>query len=118
MKYKTALIFLSLTISLTTLSAFASQNLDNYDLYKPRVAEVLEKRKIDMIKKISSKIGTKYDEIEKNMVFQPENDEIKVMGHVTGNYGVCEITGAIKVLETSVSGKCITKDHRISIIWP
>lgn len=114
MKYMTALI----SLSMITLSTFASQNPDNDELYQKRVAEVLEKRKVNMIKKISTKIGTKYDEVEKNISFQSQNDEMNVIGHVNGNYGVCEITGTIKVLETSVSGKCITEDHRISIIWP
>ena len=62
--------------------------------------------------------GTKYDEVEKSISFQSQNNEMNVIGHVNGNYGVYEITGTIKVLETSVSGKCITEDHRISIIWP
>ena len=107
--------FLLLSLLIQTNVALSS---DNQELYLKRVSEVLENRKYTMIKKIASKIGVNDEEVEKNMTFKLENNEINVIGHVNGSYGVCEITGKIMITETAVAGKCINEQQRVSIIWP
>ena len=109
---------LFITLCFTQHLAKASNTQDNSELYQSRVLEVLEKRKVNMIKKLAAKVDSSYEEIVKNMVFKLNDNEILVFGHIDGSYGVCEIKGEIKIIETSVAGKCITADKRVSIIWP
>lgn len=108
-----------LILSLTfTFSTFATIKDGNEDLFHKRQQKVLELRKENVLKKIATKINTSYEEVEKNLTFTDENNQISVIGHVNGDHGVCEITGMINLIETSVSGKCISETNKVTIIWP
>jgi len=96
-------------------SAFANSN---QQMFERRVLNVLENRKATMVKKISIKINSKEEEVKNNINFVLDGDVLKVLGHVNGSYGICEITGEISIIETSVVGKCISDTNRVSIIWP
>jgi hypothetical protein len=109
---------LFITLFFTQHLAKASNTQDNSDLYQSRVLQVLDKRKVNMIKKLAAKVDSPYEEIIKNMNFKLNDNKMLVFGHIVGSYGVCEINGEISVIETSVAGKCITADQRVSIIWP
>lgn len=96
-------------------SVFAN---DNEQLFRERVHKVLENRKSTIIKKISAKIHTKEEDVEKNIQFILNSDEIKAIGHVNGILGVCEISGNITIIETAIVGNCIDDNGKVSIIWP
>ena len=103
---------------LTSLNLNANAFAGNRDLFNERVQGVLDTRKTVMIKKLASKINSSYEEIEKNTTFTKSEKEIEVLGHILGSYGVCEIKGKISITETSVAGKCISENQKITIIWP
>ena len=103
---------------LTTMNINANPMEKNEDLYNERVKEVLNIRKKSMIKKLAIKINSSDEEIEKNTTFTRTEKNIEVLGHILGSYGVCEITGTISITETSVAGKCISENQKVTIIWP
>ena len=113
-------LIISLTLILITNSSFSYSELneENKELFEQRVHEVLELKKVSMLKKIATKINTNYEQVEKNISFTKEEKELIILGHVTGSYGICELSGKINIIETSIVGKCISDDHKVSIIWP
>ena len=115
MKLKKYLIALT-TLVLFSTTAFSENS--NRSLFKQKVLEVLSAKKVKMIKKLAEKVNTTPEEVTKNLQTELNGDqsEYKVKGHINGIYGVCEISGTMAIIETSVSGNCIANDLKVTII--
>ena len=111
-------LILFTTLLLLSSSPVLSISSANESLFRERVKEVLRLRKEKMLNNVAKKINTSYEDVKKNISFESNNDEYSILGHVLGTYGVCEIKGKITITETQVAGRCISKDNKISIIWP
>lgn len=107
-------IFITLLVLYSSL-LFAS---DAKNEFLKRYQTVIQNRKTNLIKSLSQKLNISEDKIEKNIIFSESKYDLNFQGFLSGQFGVCEIQGKLTLIEKMATGKCISDDFKVSIIWP
>ena len=87
------------------------------EVFNQRRKEVLEKRKMSIIKKVSEKLKIPDRVASRDLRFKRQNDSLTVSGFVEGYLGACKASGKISLESSQTKFVCISPNSKVTYFF-